>query len=131
MKQTVEQWGMWEITIHGPQKGNPFTDFRLQGIFTGKNEEITVDGFYDGEGMYKVRFMPSFLGEYTYRTQGNFQKLRHRGVLPSFLQAQGTMARYEWQEVFTLPMRTAHPIILWAPPAMYGLISRRRSGSRH
>lgn len=79
MKQTVEQWGMWEITIHGPQKGNPFTDFRLQGIFTGKNEEITVDGFYDGEGMYKVRFMPSFLGEYTYRTQGNFPEAKTQG----------------------------------------------------
>ena len=26
-----------------------------------------LDGFYDGDGVYKVRFMPAFEGEYTFR----------------------------------------------------------------
>ena len=39
---------------------NPFVDYKIHGTFTGKHETVTVDGFYDGEGVYKVRFMPSF-----------------------------------------------------------------------
>ena len=72
MEKTVERWGMLELEAHGPKEGNPFTERQLTAVFRGKNEEVRVSGFYDGEGVYKVRFMPSFEGEYTYETSGNF-----------------------------------------------------------
>ena len=69
---TVERWDAVEIVLQGPAEGNPFVEQRLQGTFAGKNETVTVDGFYDGDGVYKVRFMPSFVGEYRYETTGSF-----------------------------------------------------------
>lgn len=70
--KAVEKWGMLEITVNGPVDGNPFIEQEFCGTFKGKNECITAVGFYDGDGVYKVRFMPSFEGEYTYETKGNF-----------------------------------------------------------
>ena len=70
--QTVERWGVFEAAVQGPQEGNPFTGQVFTGVFTGKNERVEAAGFYDGEGVYRVRFMPSFPGEYTYETHGSF-----------------------------------------------------------
>ena len=69
---TAERWGVFEVTVTGPEEGNPFTEREFSGVFRGKNEEKLVSGFYDGGGVYRVRFMPSFEGEYTYETTGNF-----------------------------------------------------------
>lgn len=61
----VERYGMIEMEIQTGIHGNPFTDYEIFGIFTGQNEKKTVRGFYDGNGVFKVRFMPSFEGIYT------------------------------------------------------------------
>lgn len=70
--QTVEKWGMLEISAPGRTEGNPFTDYTCTATFKGKNETVAVDGFYDGEGVYKARFMPSFEGDYAYEMAGSF-----------------------------------------------------------
>lgn len=72
--QTVEKWCVFEITLEGPSDGNPFIDYNVRGKFCGKNETKTVEGFYDGDGIYKVRFMPSFEGKYTFTVTTNFGK---------------------------------------------------------
>lgn len=69
--KTVEKWDVFEVTVNGRSDGNPFTDYSIQGIFRGENETVAVDGFYDGSGIYRVRFMPSFEGVYTYRVAGS------------------------------------------------------------
>ena len=69
---TVERWGIFEKSFTGPTDGNPFVDHKVSAVFSGKNEKVTVDGFYDGDGVYKVRFMPSFEGEYGYRISSDF-----------------------------------------------------------
>lgn len=71
-KNTVEKWDVFEVTLQGTSDGNPFTERTITGHFSGKKENVTVDGFYDGNGIYKVRFMPSFEGEYTFTIDGNF-----------------------------------------------------------
>ena len=71
-KTQVEKWGIQEITVKGKTSGNPFTDSTVRGTFTGKNETVEADGFYDGEGVYKVRFMPSFEGDYSFKITGSF-----------------------------------------------------------
>ena len=68
----VSKWGIQEITLNGPKEGNPFVAHWVRGTFTGRNETVTADGFYDGDGTYKVRFMPSFEGEYRFRVEADF-----------------------------------------------------------
>ncbi|MCL2864982.1 MAG: DUF5605 domain-containing protein [Lachnospiraceae bacterium] len=68
----VEKWDIYEICLNGPDSGNPFLEYNLQGHFKGKCESIVVDGFYDGNGRYKIRFMPSFEGKYAFEVKGNF-----------------------------------------------------------
>ncbi len=70
--KSVERWGIFEIQALGPKDGNPFMEQFIRGEFRGKNEAVTVDGFYDGDGIYKVRFMPSFEGEYSYSLTASF-----------------------------------------------------------
>ena len=70
--KSVEKWGLLEVSCEGISEGNPFTERRIVGHFSGKNEKVTVDGFYDGDGVYRVRFMPSFEGDYTFRIEGNY-----------------------------------------------------------
>jgi hypothetical protein len=68
----VSKWDVLEIETKGFDDKNPFVDYRISGTFTGKNESISAQGFYDGGGVYKVRFMPSFEGEYRYEINGSF-----------------------------------------------------------
>ena len=68
---TAEQWGVWEISLEGRTDGNPFTDYPVTGVFTSKNETKQAEGFYDGNGIYKVRFMPSFAETYTFTITGD------------------------------------------------------------
>ncbi len=75
----VEKWDIFEITCYGKQDKNPFIDYQIKGIFQGKNECVEIDGVYDGEGRYIVRFMPSFEGKYEFSIQGNFSDEVYQG----------------------------------------------------
>lgn len=66
----VKKWDVFEVVCQGRTEGNPFTDYTIQGVFKGNQETVHVSGFYDGDGIYKVRFMPSFEGEYSFEVQG-------------------------------------------------------------
>ena len=76
---TVEKWCVFEAAVPGHSDKNPFVDYYIKGLFKSKNEAVEVDGFYDGNGVYKVRFMPSFEGEYTFRIQGSFSDDTYSG----------------------------------------------------
>src|SRR6266568_3765228 len=54
----VEQWGMFEVALPGPFSGNPFKEVTLTATFTLEHRSVKVTGFYDGEGTYRLRFMP-------------------------------------------------------------------------
>lgn len=82
--KTVEKWGTLEVTVKGPKEGNPFCDQWIKGTFECKNEKKTVDGFYDGDGVYKVRFMPSFVDTYTFKIESSFQAESAEEVSGSF-----------------------------------------------
>lgn len=75
----VERWDIFEVALNGPKEGNPFVEQSVKGVFRGKNEVIEVQGFYDGDGVYRVRFMPSFEGEYTYAISGSFPQAKKTG----------------------------------------------------
>ncbi len=69
--QSVEEWGVYELTLHGPADGNPFTEVRLTADFTDGTRTVAVTGFYDGDGVYRVRFMPDRVGAWRYETHSN------------------------------------------------------------
>ena len=73
---TVERWGCFEFTASGRKDGNPFTDWTIRGLFEGERETVAADGFYDGDGIWRVRFMPSFPGLYRYTVTGTFGEAR-------------------------------------------------------
>ncbi len=54
----VEQYTVFELELKGPSGGNPFVDVQLSAEFKIMNRTYYCDGFYDGTGIYKVRFMP-------------------------------------------------------------------------
>ncbi|HLP16229.1 MAG TPA: DUF5605 domain-containing protein, partial [Bacteroidota bacterium] len=64
--------------LKGESKGNPFTDVHISAEFTNGAQSITVPGFYDGEGIYKIRFMPQELGSWTYVTSSNSKSLQNK-----------------------------------------------------
>ncbi len=70
----IEKWRMLELTFTGKKDGNPYTDYSIKAVFTGEHETVEVNGFYDGDGIYKVRFMPSYEGSYHYLVQGDFRE---------------------------------------------------------
>jgi hypothetical protein len=78
-QKQVERWDVFEAVCPGKTAGNPFTDCAIRGTFKSKNETKSVDGFYDGEGVYKVRFMPSFTEEYHFEIAGNFSSEKYEG----------------------------------------------------
>lgn len=71
----TEKWEIFELTLNGPSDGNPFTDVKLTGKFIKDKDTISVSGFYDGDGVYKIRFMPQNEGEWLYLTSSSVKKL--------------------------------------------------------
>lgn len=71
-----EQWGVSELTIEGPSHRNPFVDVELSAQFTDDSGHGTsVGGFYDGDGMYRIRFQAPRAGTWTYVTTSTARSL--------------------------------------------------------
>jgi hypothetical protein len=71
----VEKWKVFEITLNGPSDGNPYKNVHFSSRFIMGSDTVTVPGFYDGEGLYRIRFMPREEGKWTYVTTSNVKKL--------------------------------------------------------
>lgn len=74
-QESLEQWDTLEIELRGPREGNPFLDVELSATFENDGEEQTVRGFYDGDGVYRVRFMPNKQGTWRYTTHSKTSEL--------------------------------------------------------
>lgn len=75
MSNSVEQYGIFELELAGPQEGNPFLEVEFGARFKYEHRAVEVNGFYDGDGAYRVRFMPDTQGEWTYATRSNKEEL--------------------------------------------------------
>ena len=72
---TVEQWGVFDIPLSGSTNGNPFVDVQFSARFSFSTSTVEVVGFYDGDGIYRVRFMPDKPGHWRYTTHSNRPEL--------------------------------------------------------
>jgi len=75
---TVEQWDVFELTLRGPTNGNPFLDIRFAARFGQDYDSVEAPGFYDGEGIYRVRFMPPQQGIWKYITVSTAPELNEK-----------------------------------------------------
>lgn len=75
MSETIERWGLFEAALEAPVAGNPFTDVTLSAVFRHAEREVVTVGFYDGDGVWRLRFMPDTEGEWTWRTASDHPEL--------------------------------------------------------
>ena len=69
-------WHPFELRIVGPSHGNPFVDVELGATFTSPaGERVEVGGFYDGDGRYRIRLLPSVPGRWRFRTRSTARSL--------------------------------------------------------
>jgi hypothetical protein len=98
----TERWGIFEFSCRGKAcpkaDGNPFVDYAIRGVFRSRSETVAVDGFYDGNGEYRVRFMPSFAEDYHFDISGNFSDVSYSGDFSVTAASPGNRG----------PVRTAH-----------------------
>jgi len=80
---STEAYDFVDLAIHvdGADAANPFTDVVVRGWFekTGGGKRLEIDGFCDSPdgSLFRIRFMPSSAGDYTYSAtyrQGGFKK---------------------------------------------------------
>ncbi len=71
----IERWDVFELTLPGPTAGNPYCDVQWSATFRQGDQRVTVPGFYDGDGVYKVRFSPPAQGSWQYETRSNRPEL--------------------------------------------------------
>jgi len=74
----VEKWKVFEITLNGTSAGNPFKEVKLFAKFIKDNDTIIVSGFYDGNDIYKIRFMPQKEGNWIYLITSNLKKFDNK-----------------------------------------------------
>jgi hypothetical protein len=97
----AERWGTAEVILSGPSHGNPFIDVDLRAIFRSGTSEITVGGFYDGDGIYRIRFMPPTEGTWTVEVTSNARSLNGvRGEFEASSPTEGNRGRVTIRDGF-------------------------------
>ena len=68
----VAQWGVEEVVLKSAKTyANPFVDVTLQAEFRCPGKTVKADGFYDGDGTWKVRLMPEKPGACSFKTRSS------------------------------------------------------------
>ncbi len=75
----IEKWGVFEVRVSGKTEGNPFVDYEIWAEYSHSCETKKVNGFYDGNGEYVIRFMPNCEGDYTFTIGGSFSEYTYSG----------------------------------------------------
>ncbi len=107
--QEVSKWGVWEISVQGPKEGNPFAEQWVRLSVRGQNECREVDGFYDGNGSYLARFMPSFEGEYRYTLSASFLQEPLSGSFQAGAPKEGNHGPVRVQNTYALVYEDGTP----------------------
>ena len=64
---------MFELKFSGPKPEGSWAETDITAMFQCGADKKTAKGFYDGDGIYKVRFMPQQTGIYCWKVEGIVQ----------------------------------------------------------
>jgi len=73
----VERWGIFEWSAE--VAGDDHDEAALSATFQLGDRSLTVAGFRDGQGIYRVRFMPDAPGEWCFQVASDLPELDGRG----------------------------------------------------
>lgn len=73
--QRVTRFGRFEVVIDGPSRGNPFVDVELWADIETPSRVTRVRGFYDGAGVYRIRYLAQEIGVHSFRTVSSARSL--------------------------------------------------------
>lgn len=113
----VEMWKRFEISIENSSwQGNPF-DVILEATFISPSgRKLNHFGFYAGENVWKIYFMPDEQGKWTYRTNSEDSELGGKSgkfiCTRSKLDAQLVPNGKQWQ----LKDEKGDFPVIWSPP---------------
>ncbi len=65
----MRQYEIFELVFSGPEPESSHVQVPVEANFCIGNQEKTVKGFYAGNGVYKVRFLPEETGIYTWKVE--------------------------------------------------------------
>lgn len=71
MKISAKQYETVELCFQGMVPEGSMVDVDISAVFSHEGSEILVRGFYAGEGIYKVRFLPEDSGVFSYTVNGS------------------------------------------------------------
>ncbi len=71
----VSRFGVVELRFEGPGHGNPFVDVDLGARVTCGDRSFRIGGFYDGDGIYLIRFLAESEGEWKFETTSTARSL--------------------------------------------------------
>jgi hypothetical protein len=79
----VPRWQMYEFSLKGrTDAANPYRDAAVVGEFVSPSRRTNViDGFYDGDDTWRLRFAPNEEGEWSYLLRGEGVEILERGKL--------------------------------------------------
>jgi len=71
-ERTVQQWEVFETSITSTKDyENPFIDVQVDALFEKDGQRWKIPAFWDGGNVWKVRFSPPEIGEYTFQFISN------------------------------------------------------------
>ncbi len=71
----ISRWGQFEIALKSDQVfSNPFTEVLVESIFSNGSHQKRIRGFFDGNGMWRIRFMPTEEGVWNFTVNSNIKE---------------------------------------------------------
>ena len=103
----MQQYRIFELIFRDPSLKEMDACLPLRAVFTREGKQIQVKGFYDGEGIYKIRFLPLQPGLYRWEVSGLFSARGEEICLPAEEGDHGPVRAQETHFVYA----DGHPYI--------------------
>lgn len=96
----MECFKTFELSLQGDQPSGSRTEVDVTAVFTNGGERVSVKGFYDGNGTYKVRFLPRKTGTWHWEITGTVsahgnEDCTRSGTYHGLVQVEGTHFAFE------------------------------------